>query len=481
MSEMASAIRELAEAKGISEDSVRQTIENMIKAAYKRTYGTADNCIVKFADDMSDVFVYSRKTIVDGVYDPSQEIELEDALSEAPDCEIGDEIDIPIDPKTFDRTAVSTGKQTAHQAFSENYKDNLYNEYKDKVGQIIIGYYQREHNGNIYVDLGKVEGVMPSKFQSPREVYDKTNNRIKALIVDIKKNSSGIQLVLSRSDPKLVEKIIELDVPEIGDGTVGIHKVVREPGYRTKVAVYSNKLDVDPVGACVGLKGTRIQSVIQELEGEKIDVLRYDEDPHIFIRNALSPAEVKQVVILDADKKEALAIVPDSQFSLAIGKQGQNVRLANRLCDWNIDVKTEEQASEMDLSEIDTRKAAESLFQDNQDEYEEISTVSQLPGVDQRVAQILKEAGIDDIEDFIEAVDSGSVKNIQGLSENDIEGVNAIISEYVQFEDEEVEENSEAPESTQEEEYLCPECGEKITLDMTHCPKCGVELVFEEN
>ena len=221
--------------------------------------------------------------------------------------------------------------------------------------------------------------------------------------------------------------------------------------------------------------------MIQELEGEKIDVLRYDEDPHIFIRNALSPAEVKQVVILDADKKEALAIVPDSQFSLAIGKQGQNVRLANRLCDWNIDVKTEEQAAEMDLSDIDTRKAAESLFQDSQDEYEEISTVSQLPGVDQRVAQILKESGIDDIEDFIEAVDNGSVKNIEGLSENDIEGVNAIISEYVQFEDEEVEENSEAPESTQEEEYFCPECGEKITLDMTHCPKCGVELVFEEN
>ena len=308
---------------------------------------------------------------------------------------------------------------------------------------------------------------MPSKFQSPREVYDKSNNRIKALIVDIKKTSSGIQLVLSRSDPKLVEKIIELDVPEIGDGTVGIHKVVREPGYRTKVAVYSNKLDVDPVGACVGLKGTRIQSVIQELEGEKIDVLRYDEDPHIFIKNALSPAEVKQVVILDADKKEALAIVPDSQFSLAIGKQGQNVRLANRLCDWNIDVKTEEQAAEMDLTEIDTRKAAESLFQDNQEEYEEISTVSQLPGVDQRVAQILKEAGIDDIEDFIEAVDNGSVKNIEGITETDIEAVNTIISENVQFEE--------------EEDYLCPECGAKITLDMTHCPNCGVELVFEEN
>jgi N utilization substance protein A len=487
MSEMADAIRALSAEKGISEDSIKSTIENTIKAAYKRTFGTSDNCIVKFNDDFSDVSVYSRKTIVDGVYDPSTEIELEDALKMSPECELGDEIDILVDPHEFARSAVTTGKQTAHQTLSESFKDNLYNEYKDKVGQIIIGYYQREHNGNIYVDLGKVEGVLPSKFQSPREAYEK-NDRIKALIVDLKRTQTGLQLVLSRTDPDFVRSIVELEVPEVADKTVAIQKIVREAGYRTKIAVYSNKEDVDPVGACVGLKGVRIQNVIRELEGEKIDVLKYDEDPRIFIKNALSPAEVARVVILDNDKKEALAIVNEAQFSLAIGKQGQNVRLANRLCDWSIDVKTEEQAAEMDLSEVDTRKAAEQLFAENgQQDYEEIQSVAQLPGVDQKVAAILKDAGIDDIEQFMAAVKAGTAQKIEGITEADIESINKIISDSVEFEEEPTETSPAAEEKetakeeapAAEEEYFCPECGAKITLDMTRCPKCGVEFEFE--
>lgn len=484
MSEMADAIRALAAEKGISEDSIKQTIENTIKAAYKRTFGTADNCIVTFNDDLSDVSVYSRKTIVDGVYDPSTEIELEEALQMSPDAEEGDEIDILVDPHDFARSAVTTGKQTAHMTLNESFKDNLYNEYKDKIGEIIIGYYQREHNENIYVDLGKVEGVLPKKYQSAREEYQK-NDRIKALIVDIKKTSSGLQLVLSRTDPEFVRSIIELEVPEISEKIVGIHKIVREAGYRTKIAVYSNKEDVDPVGACVGLKGVRIQNVIRELEGEKIDVLNYSEDPRIFIKNALSPAEVEKVIILDADKKEALAVVNDTQFSLAIGKQGQNVRLANKLCDWSIDVKTEAQVAEMDLPEEDSRKAAEELFSGNQEqEYEEVENVSQLPGVDPKTAAVLQEAGYDNIEQYINAEKSGDLKKIEGLSENDIEAVNKIINEYVEFEEEEqdVEEETSAEESSAEteEEYVCPECGAKITLDMTRCPNCGVEFEFEE-
>ncbi len=485
MSEMADAIRALAAEKGISEDSIKQTIENTIKAAYKRTFGTADNCIVTFNDDLSDVSVYSRKTIVDGVYDPSTEIELEEALQMSPDAEEGDEIDILVDPHDFARSAVTTGKQTAHMTLNESFKDNLYNEYKDKIGEIIIGYYQREHNENIYVDLGKVEGVLPKKYQSAREEYEK-NDRIKALIVDIKRTQSGLQLVLSRTDPDFVKSILELEVPEIGEKIVGIHKIVREAGYRTKIAVYSNKEDVDPVGACVGLKGVRIQNVIRELEGEKIDVLNYSEDPRIFIKNALSPAEVEKVIILDADKKEALAVVNDTQFSLAIGKQGQNVRLANKLCDWSIDVKTEAQVAEMDLPEEDSRKAAEELFGGNQEpEYEEIENVSQLPGIEARVAELLQNAGFDNIEQYINAEKSGELKNVEGLTEEDIEAVNKIINEYVEFE-EEPEEEAEAEESSAEEsaaeaeEYVCPECGAKITLDMTRCPNCGVEFEFEE-
>lgn len=490
-SDMAEAIRQLTQDKGISEESVRQTIENTLKAAYKRTYGTSDNAIVKFADDMSDVSIYSRKTIVDGVYDPVTEIELEDALKLSPDCEVGDEIDILEDPRKFDRSAVSTGKQTAHQALNESFKDNLYNEYKSKVGEIIIGYYQREHNGNIYVDLGKVEGILPVKYQSPREKYEK-NDRIKALIVDLKRTATGLQLVLSRSDPDFVRSIVELEVPEVYDKTVEIQKIVRDAGYRTKIAVYSNREDVDPVGACVGLKGVRIQNVIRELYGEKIDVLKYDADPTVFIKNALSPAEVEKVLILDEDKKQALAVVSESQFSLAIGKQGQNVRLANRLCDWSIDVKTEEQAAEMDLSEVETHKAAQNLFKEEpaqEPEYDEITTVAELPGVDQRVAEILKSAGIEDIERFVEAYQDGSINKIDGLTKTEIDSVNKLISESVEF----VDENGAAPEQTEapeeqpaapaaeeEEEYFCPQCGAKITTDMTKCPVCGCEFEFKE-
>lgn len=486
MSEMAEAIRELIEEKGFTEESVKQTVENALKAAYKKTFGTADNCVVKFADDLSDVSVYSRKVIVDGVYDPVTEIELEDALKMSAECEEGDEIDILVDPKSFERSAVSAGKQTAHQGLSESFKDNLYNEYKDKIGEVIIGYYQREYNGNIYVDLGKVEGVLPQRYQSPREEYKK-NDRIKAVIVDAKKTGSGLQLVLSRIDPKFVQSIIELEVPEIEDKTVEIYKIVREAGYRTKVAVFSNKEEVDPVGACVGPKGVRIQNVIRELEGEKIDVLRYDADPVEFIKNALTPAEVLKVYITDEAKKQALAVVSENQLSLAIGKSGMNVRLANKLCDWSIDVKTEESVQDLDLSEFTSRKAVEELFSNSSEEetpeveQKAISTISELPGVDSKVALALKEAGFDDIQDFVDAYDEDKI-NIDGVTADQLEEVNTILHDVVEFVEEDENAQEEQPEEEteeDEEEYFCPECGAKITLDMTKCPKCGVEFEFE--
>ncbi len=497
MSEMAEAIRQLISEKGYSEDSVRQTIEKALKAAYKRTYGTDENAIVKFNDDMSDVAIYSRKVVIDGVYDPVKEIELEDAKKLAGDeVEEGDEIDILEDPKSFDRSAVATGKQTAHQGLNETYKNSLMSEYKDKIGEIIIGYHQRERNGNIYVDLGnagRMEGVLPVKYQSKLEFYEK-GDRIKALIVDVKPTNSGIQLVLSRSDPKLVSSILEKEVPEIADGTVQIEKIVRDAGYRTKIAVSSKREEVDPVGACVGLKGVRIQNVIRELLNEKIDVLKYDTDPVVFIKNALSPAQVERVVIMDADKRQALAIVEDSQFSLAIGRQGQNVRLANRLCDWNIDVKTVEQAEEIDFSTVSTVQNARNLFNDTEEEsYDEITTIAELPGVDEKVAALLKANGIEEIQDFVEAYDNNSI-NIEGITKEALDKINDLISENVEFveeEDGEADQSAQADsESTENEvaadeddgdDYHCPECGAKITLDMTHCPNCGVEFEFTED
>lgn len=483
-SDMSEAIRQLIQDRGISEDLVLKTIENTLVAAYKRKFGNADNAVVRFNDENTEVAIYSKKKIVDGVYDPVCEIDLEEARELDPEAEIDDELLIEVDPRDFDRISVQSAKQTAHQSIREIQKDSLYSEYQEKVSEIIIGYYQRERNGTIYVDLGKVEGILPRKFQSPRETYH-LNDRIKALIVEVNKTPTGLQIVLSRTHTDFVRAIFELEVPEVYDKTVEIHKIVREPGYRTKLAVYSNRDDVDPVGACVGLKGVRIQSVIRELEGEKIDILKYDPDPRRFIKNALSPAEVRDVVILDEAKRQALAIVPESQLSLAIGKQGLNVRLANRLVDWNIDVKTEAQYSGMDLA-AESKRAVSELFGDSEEYETEIARIGELPGVDASVAEILLADGIEYIEDFL-ALDDDQLKALKDVTEEQLKALKAIIEENVEI----IEENEYAEDAAAEddqavaqeeaepEEFECPECGAKITVDMTACPQCGIGLSFE--
>ena len=484
--DMWEAIHQLNQDRGIPEELILKTIENTLIAAYKRRFGNADNAIVRISDDR-EVSMHAQKMIVehDGVYDPVAEIDIEEAKELNPDADIGDQILIEIDPMEFDRLSVQTAKQTAHQTIRDIQKDSLYSEFKDKEGEIIIGYYQRERNGNIYVDLGKVEGFLPKKFQSPRETYH-VNDRIKAMIVEVNKNQSGLQVVLSRTHTEFVRAIFELEVPEIYDKTVEIHKIVREAGYRTKLAVYSNREDVDPVGACVGLKGVRIQAVIKELEGEKIDILKYDPDPRRFIKNALSPAEVRDVIILDEGKHQALAVVSESLLSLAIGKQGLNVRLANRLVDWNIDVKTDAQFAEMDIA-AESRRAVSELF--SEQEGEEISRISELPGVDPNVAQTLLDSGIEYIEDFL-SMDPAQLAAIENITAEQLETLHKLIEEYVEIVEEEGEvQTEEAPAEAEteavpesdagEEEYECPECGAKITVDMTNCPNCGIGLSFE--
>jgi len=477
---MSQAIRQLNQDRGIPEELILRTIEDTLIAAYRHRFKNADNAIVRFDEENVEVSLFAKKKIVeqDGVYDPVIEIELGEAKEIEPDAEIGDEILVEIDPKQFDRIAVQTAKQKTHQSIKDIQKDSLYSEFKDKEGEIIIGYYQRERNGTIYVDIGKIEGVLPKKNQSPREIYH-LNDRIKALITEVKRESSGLQIVLSRTHTDFVRAIFELEVPEVYDKTVEIHKIVREPGFRTKLAVYSNREDVDPVGACVGLKGVRIQAVIKELEGEKIDILKYDPDPRRFIKNALSPAEVRDVIILDEGKHQALAVVNDSMLSLAIGKQGLNVRLANRLVDWNIDVKTESQFAEMDIA-AESRRAVSELFGDTDSIDDEISRINELPGVDARVAQILLDNGIDFIEDFIGQ--SQEELEAKGLKPAELEKLRKLIEEYVEIVEEEPAEESheEAEEETAEaEEYECPECGAKITVEMTTCPSCGIGLSFE--
>jgi N utilization substance protein A len=507
-SDLAQAIKQLVQERGIPEDLVMKTIENFLLAAYKKKYGSMDNAVVRFSDDGTEVTLFAKKIIVedDDLMDPVREMELSEAKQLNEDAEIGDELLIEINPQEFDRVSVQSAKQKARQSLREIQKDTLYSEYKDKVGEMIIGYYQRERNGNIYVDLGKTEGILPKKYQSPREVYH-PNDRIKAMIYEVVKTPSGLQIVLSRNHSEFVKKIFELEVPEIYDKTIEIFKIVREPGYRTKLAVRSNREDVDPVGACVGLKGVRIQAVVRELEGEKIDVLRYSTDPRGFIKNALSPAEVSQVLILDEAKKSALAVVPDAQFSLAIGKQGLNVRLANRLTDWNIDVKTESQFSEMDIS-AEAKKAVSALFGEVSEE--EIQKISELPGIPPRLVEILEKDHITDIESLV-ALTTAELASLEGITAEDVALLQKIIDENVEIVEEEAPAAAEEPapeeiaveepaseaeeaapvaaaeaaeaqeEMAEEESYECPECGTPVTPDMATCPNCGVGLSFEES
>ncbi|MFP4267143.1 MAG: transcription termination factor NusA [Spirochaetaceae bacterium] len=479
---LADAIRGLVQDKGISEELVRKTIEDFLYAAYKKKYGSTDNAVVRFSEDGSEVSLFSQKEIVEEVEDPTFEISLDEAIEYNEECEIGDELLIEVDPKSFDRLAVQSAKQKAKQTIREIQKDTLYSEYKEKEGEMIIGYYQRERNGNIFVDLGKIEGILPKRYQSPREVY-RPNDRIKALIYEVEKGQTGLQIVLSRTHAEFVKRIFELEVPEVYDNTVEIFKIVREPGYRTKLAVFSNRDDIDPVGACVGMKGVRIQSIVRELEGEKIDILKYESDPHLFIKNALSPAEVDNIYIIDESKRQALAVVKDSQLSLAIGKQGLNVRLANRLVDWNIDVKTEEQFAEMDIA-VDSKKELDALFGDyDESEQEEITTIAELPEISDRLSEILARNGIELIETLI-SLQPEELSSLEGITDEDVEAIQSIISENLDIieetEEEETEEEYEGTESEgEEEEYECPECGAPITVHMTSCPNCGVGLSFE--
>ena len=439
---MALAIRQLIQERGISEELVLHTIEDTLLAAYKRKYGTIDNAVVRFTDDGTEVSIYAQRRIVpeDDIDDPALEISLQDALEYNDDAELGDELLIEINPRDFDRVSIQSAKQKARQSLREIQKDTLYSEFKDREGELIVGYYQRERNGTIFVDLGRTEGILPRRYQSPREVY-RANDRVRAMIYEVEKSTLGLQIVLTRTHTDFVKKIFELEVPEIYDRTIEIHKMVREPGYRTKMSVYSTRDDVDPVGACVGMRGVRIQTVVRELEGEKIDVLRYDPDARSFITEALKPAEVEQVIILDESKRQALAVVPESQFSLAIGKQGLNVRLANRLTDWSIDVRTRSQVNELNIG-AESQRAAAALFGDVQ---EEITDVAELPGIVPRVAAALKAVGVELLEALV-AMDAEQLRAVPELSEDDVGDLRKLIEENVEIVDEEPAPDEVSPE-----------------------------------
>ncbi|MFA5467603.1 MAG: transcription termination factor NusA [Sphaerochaetaceae bacterium] len=476
--DLGEAIRSLISERGISEELVLETIKGLLLAAYKRKFGSSENAVVQFNEARDNVELFARKIIVDddNYYEELTEIPLSEARVLHADCDIGDEILIAIDPKTFDRISVQTAKQKARQDLREIQKDTLYSEFKTKEGEMIIGYYQYEHNGNMIIDLGKVEGTLPKIYQSPRESYRK-NDKIKCYVYQVEKPEHGqLKVILSRTHTEFVKKLFELEIPEIYDHSIEIHKIVREPGHRTKVAVYSHRQDLDPVGACVGLKGIRIQTIMREMEGERIDVLRYDPNPIEYIKNSLSPAEVKRVIILDEAKRTAVAVVDESQLSLAIGKQGINVRLANKLVDWVIDVKTLDQYREMDL-DLETKERVESLFGEaevveSEWEEEDEMLLSDIVEIPNELIERLKFHDIYTVEEFVNLSDE-ELANYEDISAADIEVIHNVLGDYVDIVEEDVDEEVE-------EQFLCPECNHVLTPDMTSCPNCGVGLSFEE-
>lgn len=339
--EFIDAIYDLEKEKGISKDILIEAIESALVSAYKKNYGTSQNVRVNIDREEGDIDVFMRMDVVEEIEDELTQISLEEAQEIDPRYEVGDVVEYQVTPKDFGRIAAQTAKQVVVQRIREAERGMVFDNYIERQGEMVTGVVQRISNGTIFVDMGKTEALLPVTEQVPGEKYN-VNDRIKVYIMDVKKTAKGPQVFLSRSHPAIVKRLFELEVPEIQDGTVEIKSIAREAGSRTKMAVYTEDENVDPVGACVGNRGVRVQAVVDELFGEKIDIITWSDDPKELIKNVLSPAKVEEVII-DDDEKSALAIVPDYQLSLAIGKEGQNVRLAARLCGWKIDIKSHSQ------------------------------------------------------------------------------------------------------------------------------------------
>ena len=347
--EFLETLRELSRERSIDEEFLFEAIEAALITAYKRNFGSAQNVRVTLSRDTGTYHVYAIKTVVEDAADDITEISLAQARTIRPDYVVGDVIEIEVTPANFGRVAAQTAKQVVVQRIREAERGMIYEEFQSRESDILTGLVQRVENRNVFIDLGKTEAVLTPTEQIPTETYAH-GDRIKAYIVEVKKTNKGPQVVVSRTHPGLLKRLFELEVPEIQEGIVEIKSVAREPGNRSKIAVWSKDESVDPVGSCVGYRGMRVQAIVDELGSEKIDIVKWSEDPAKFIANALSLAKVVSVAVNEAEKVSRV-VVPDYQLSLAIGKEGQNARLAAKLTGWKIDIKSETQAADEELDE----------------------------------------------------------------------------------------------------------------------------------
>lgn len=404
--ELKRLIEQMGKDRGIDKQIITEALEAAMLTAARKKLGQNVDIEAHYNDEAGEIEVFQFKTVVDKVLDPETQISKEEARKTLDEgAEAGDSLGMKIETSSFGRIAVQMAKQIIIQRVKDAERDNIYDEYKDRKGELVNGFVQRFEGGSIIVNLGRAEGVVPPSEQIHRETY-KRGERIRSYIVDVKKNSKGSQILLSRTHPAFLKALFEVEVPEISEGLIDIISVAREPGKRGKIAVKAKDKDIDPVGACVGMRGSRVQSVVQELRGEKIDIIPFTEDSAKYVSSALSPAKVNRVFV-DDENRTMTVIVPDDQLSLAIGKNGQNVRLAVKLTGWKIDVKNETMAAAKDeenheaLEEISGigPAIAEKLFHKGIKSIAMLATsepevLSSIPGVSEKMAeQWIEQAG----------------------------------------------------------------------------------------
>jgi N utilization substance protein A len=401
-------IDQVSRDKGIDRQVLIVTLEEAMRSAARKKFGQDFDLEVAYNDEYGEIEAFQFKDVVDEVQNPEVEISLEEARKLDPECEPGDSLGVKVDTNALGRIAAQSAKQVIIQKMKDAERDIIYEDYKDRRGEIINGIVQRIDRGGITVNLGRADAILPYREQVPRETY-RQGDRIRAYLLEVHKESRGPQIVLSRTYPDFLIKLFTSEVPEIAEGIVTIMGVAREPGSRAKIAVLSKNVDIDPVGACVGMKGSRVQSVVQELRGEKIDIIQYNPDPAKFVCNSLAPAVISKVIIDQANRLMEV-IVPDDQLSLAIGKRGQNVRLASKLAEWRIDVKSE------------------SKYQKSQQEG--IQSLLALPGVGDATADNLYEVGFGSAEELVGAQVEELVA-ISGISRQKAERFIEAAKDYV--------------------------------------------------
>lgn len=413
--EVIQALRQLEKERGIPKDAVIEALEAALVSAFKRNYGTSQNVKVQIHSETGQISVFAYKSVVEEPDDPRLEISLDEARKVNPELQVGDVFETEITPSEFGRIAAQTAKQVVVQKIREAERGIIYEEFSNREGEVVTGIVQRRDQRNIIVDLGRVEAVMPLSEQVQRETCS-YGDRIKVYILETRKTSRGPQVIVSRSHPGLLKRLLELEVPEIHDGLVEIKGIAREAGNRSKVSVLSYDPNVDAVGACVGPRGMRIQRIVSELRGEKVDVIQWHNDPGIYVSNALSPARVI-LTRVDEENHVAKAIVPDNQLSLAIGKEGQNARLAAKLTGWKVDIKSDSQVRALEeeqerLAELHEEGEAESA----EDFLEAPDDIGQ--GHDDTVENDDSAEGDHDVEGYGHTEDSGHVEDYEHVEDS---------------------------------------------------------------